>query len=159
MDKHINTENNESPAPITLYSIGHSNHSLAAFLELLAAFHIKTLVDIRSYPYSTKMTQFDMEYLEHQLLQHEITYHWFQDLGGFRKGLGEQSPNHGLKNDGFRAYADYMQSKDFHHAAVHDDGLPQGLLQSRQGQMLEFVPFGDDHQRVGSLGHLVGILA
>jgi uncharacterized protein (DUF488 family) len=116
MDTHSSTENDESPIPITLYSIGHSNHSLDEFLELLTAFHIKTLVDIRSYPYSTKMTQFDMEYLEHQLLQHDITYHWFKDLGGFRKGLGEGSPNFGLKDEGMRAYADYMLSEEFHHA-------------------------------------------
>jgi len=107
----------ETPVkPIELYSIGHSNHSMDEFLTLLKEYSIRSLIDVRRQPHSTKFAQFDWKALEYALLHHEITYHWFEDLGGWRKGLGQESPNLGLKDGGLRHYADYMLSDAFHTA-------------------------------------------
>ena len=39
-------------------------------------------------------------------------YEWHPEFGGFRKASPE-SPNTALRNDAFRAYADYMQTPAF----------------------------------------------
>ena len=109
--------------PIRVYSVGHSNQSMEAFLALLDAYAVRSLVDVRSYPTSTYCPQFDQANLESCVTQRGITYHWFQDLGGYRKGLGEDSPNKGLHEGGFRNYADYMLSEAFHTAAVRLLGI------------------------------------
>ncbi|MFC1763956.1 DUF488 family protein [Planctomycetota bacterium] len=108
---------------IRLYTVGHSNHNIEDFLSILKAFEIRSLIDVRSLPSSTRYPQFDQQFLEAKLLQHGITYHWFQDLGGWRKGLGEDSPNKGLHEGGFRNYADYMLTDDFHTAAGRALGI------------------------------------
>ena len=112
-----------SAKPIALFSIGHSNHSLDDFLALLKAYGIRSLVDIRRSPHSSKFAQFDWKALEYALQHHEITYHWFEDLGGWRKGLGERSPNLGLEEDAMRSYADHMLSDAFQEAAGRLTGI------------------------------------
>jgi uncharacterized protein (DUF488 family) len=39
-------------APITLWTIGHSNHPLQTFVDLLTRNGIQALIDVRSNPYS-----------------------------------------------------------------------------------------------------------
>jgi uncharacterized protein (DUF488 family) len=46
------------------------------------------------------------------LPEHGIEYRWLSTLGGRRKPAAE-SPNQGLRNEQFRAYADYMTSDEF----------------------------------------------
>ncbi|MGZ3593458.1 MAG: DUF488 family protein, partial [Syntrophales bacterium] len=36
----------------TIYTIGHSTHTLDEFVEMLQAFHIEMVVDVRSIPKS-----------------------------------------------------------------------------------------------------------
>ena len=48
----------------TLYTIGHSTHSLTEFLEILHSFNIKILADIRSMPGSRKFPQFNQDNLK-----------------------------------------------------------------------------------------------
>ena len=120
MDESIH----ETPVqPIGLFSIGHSNHTMDEFLALLKHYGIRSLIDVRRQPHSTKFTQFDWKALEYALLHHEITYHWFEDLGGWRKGLGEDSPNLGLKDGDMRHYADYMLSEAFRGAVGRLTGI------------------------------------
>jgi uncharacterized protein (DUF488 family) len=127
--KEMDESFHETPVQsIELYSIGHSNHTIDEFLELLKHYGIRSLIDVRRQPHSSKFAQFDWKALEYSLLHHEITYHWFEDLGGWRKGLGEESPNLGLKDGGMRHYADYMLSDAFR-AAV---GRLIGIVRIRQ---------------------------
>jgi uncharacterized protein (DUF488 family) len=42
----------------------------------------------------------------------EVGYRWDERLGGRRTGVPD-SPNVGLRNAGFRAYADHMQTPEF----------------------------------------------
>jgi hypothetical protein len=51
-----------SPRPAdTIWTIGHSNHPLEAFLDLLAQQRMDMLIDVRSSPYSRYASQFNRE--------------------------------------------------------------------------------------------------
>ena len=68
---------------MTLYTIGHSDHSIPEFLELLRRYDIALVVDVRSQPYSRWTHQFNRELLARDLRQHEIDYRFMGDrLGG-----------------------------------------------------------------------------
>ena len=97
-----------------LFTIGHSNHPLERFVELLTEHGIEALVDIRRFPSSRKFPHFNRENLASALNECGIEYHWFEALGGRRQSnKGEPSPNMGMKNESFRNYADYMLTDEF----------------------------------------------
>jgi len=96
----------------TIYTVGHSTHSAAEFLEMLNAFEIKSLVDIRTFPGSRKFPQFNKENLEKFLPENGIQYFHLIGLGGRRK-VQKDSKNNRWRNDSFRAYADYMETDAF----------------------------------------------
>ena len=100
----------------TLYTIGHSTRSLDELIEVLAAHKIGTLVDIRAFPMSRRLPQFNRDSLEQSLPAAGINYVWMKSLGGYRKRTLEESPNIALRNDSFRNYADYMLSAEFEQA-------------------------------------------
>ncbi len=50
--------------------------------------------------------------MNHWLPEVGVAYRWMEPLGGRRKGSPE-SPNTGLRNAQFRAYADHMSSAEF----------------------------------------------
>ena len=99
-----------------LYTIGHSTRPLADLVEALQAHTIQTLVDIRAFPMSRRLPQFNREALENSLPAVGIRYVWMQALGGYRKQIVEDSPNLGLRNASFRNYADYMLTPEFNRA-------------------------------------------
>lgn len=67
----------------TLYTIGHSNHTLERFLELLKAHGITRLIDTRSQPYSRYVPHFNPAELKFPLEAQGITYQFFgAELGG-----------------------------------------------------------------------------
>lgn len=70
-----------------LYTIGHSTHSIEAFLNLLQLHGITALVDVRSHPYSRYNPQFNREKLQSSLSSLDIAYVF---LG---KELGARSEN------------------------------------------------------------------
>jgi uncharacterized protein (DUF488 family) len=100
----------------SLCTIGHSTRSLAEFIETLQAHSIKTLVDIRAFPMSKRLPQFNRETLETSLPAAGIRYIWRKELGGYRKKIREDSPHIALRNDSFRNYADYMLTAEFEKA-------------------------------------------
>jgi uncharacterized protein (DUF488 family) len=57
-----------------LYTIGHSTHSLAQFLDLLAKHGISAIGDVRSTPYSRLHPQFNRESLQKEMVRHHIAY-------------------------------------------------------------------------------------
>ncbi|CAL1519397.1 DUF488 domain-containing protein [Chitinophaga sp. MM2321] len=101
----------------SIYTIGHSTHSLAEFLAMLQSFDIKILVDIRRLPGSRKFPQFDQENLKISLEENGIKYIHLADLGGRRKAK-KDSKNNRWNNDYFRGYADYMETEEFEKAIV-----------------------------------------
>ena len=97
----------------TIHTIGHSTRELSELITVLQAHHIKTLVDIRSFPMSRRLPHFNRENLEKTLPAHAIEYAWLRELGGRRKRLLQESPNVALRNDSFRNYADHMLTPEF----------------------------------------------
>jgi uncharacterized protein (DUF488 family) len=100
-----------------LYTIGHSTRALEDLTESLQAHQIHTLVDIRAFPMSRRLPQFNRESLEKSLLAIGIHYVWMKELGGYRKTIRDDSPNVALRNPSFRNYADHMLTPEFETAA------------------------------------------
>jgi len=57
-----------------LFTIGHSNHPLDKFLNLLKEHEIAALADIRRFPSSRKFPQFNQEELSQALQKSGIEY-------------------------------------------------------------------------------------
>lgn len=100
----------------TLYTIGHSTRTMEELIAALKAHQIETLVDIRAFPMSRRLPQFNRESLEESLPAAGIRYVWMRALGGYRKKTLAESPNLGLRNQSFRNYADYMLTPEFERA-------------------------------------------
>jgi uncharacterized protein (DUF488 family) len=58
----------------TLYTIGHSTRSLEDLVDTLQAHSIETLADIRAFPMSRRLPQFNRESLEKSLPAAGIRY-------------------------------------------------------------------------------------
>jgi len=58
----------------SVLTVGHSNHSLEAFVALLQQHGVTALADVRSVPYSRFMPQFNKEALDRSLKAHDIEY-------------------------------------------------------------------------------------
>jgi uncharacterized protein (DUF488 family) len=99
-----------------LYTVGHSTRSLEDLIETLQAHAIEALVDIRAFPMSRRLPQFNRESLEKSLPAVGIKYVWMKVLGGYRKKSREDSLNIALRNASFRNYADYMLTPEFNDA-------------------------------------------
>jgi len=68
---------------MSIFTIGHSNHSLARFLELLRGSKIDTLIDVRSQPVSRWVPHFNRAALERALADNSIGYIFKgRELGG-----------------------------------------------------------------------------
>lgn len=60
--------------PQTIFTTGHSNHTLEHFTSLLSRHAITALCDVRSIPYSQFNPQYNREVLKSSLLDHDIRY-------------------------------------------------------------------------------------
>lgn len=70
----------------TIYTLGTDRRTEEDFIEILHAYEIRALIDVRRFPRS-KIPIFNKEKLESLLAQEGIEYHFLGDeLGGFRKG-------------------------------------------------------------------------
>jgi uncharacterized protein (DUF488 family) len=102
----------------TLFTIGHSTRTWQEFIDLLHAWKIEELVDVRSIPGSRAFPWFAQNKMKIALPNAGIRYTHLPDLGG-RRHSRKNSPNTGWRNASFRSYADYMQTPEFR------DGLQQ----------------------------------
>jgi uncharacterized protein (DUF488 family) len=98
--------------PITIWTIGHSTRTEKKFKDILLAHEIKALVDVRSFPGSRRLPHFNKANLSESLEKIGIQYHHEPRLGGRRRPR-KDSKNTGLRNDGFRGYADHMETDEF----------------------------------------------
>ncbi len=73
------------PAETTIFTIGHSNHTLGRFVDLLHHNGVTAVADVRSVPYSRMQIQFNREALNAALKGHGIGY------GFLGKELGARS--------------------------------------------------------------------
>jgi len=58
----------------TIYTIGHSTHTIDAFISLLIPHRITAIADVRSTPYSRRNPQFNREDIRAALKTHGIQY-------------------------------------------------------------------------------------
>jgi uncharacterized protein (DUF488 family) len=98
-----------------LFTIGHSTRSLEEFLELLAREGVTHLVDVRAFPASRRYPHFSAPDLKKSLIATGVQYSHAPDLGG-RRTPRKDSRNTEWRNDGFRGYADYMETPRFESA-------------------------------------------
>ena len=70
-------------SPVQVLTVGHSNHSLEAFLALLARHGVTALGDVRSAPRSRFNPHFNRKALSASLSANGIAYVWLgRELGG-----------------------------------------------------------------------------
>jgi uncharacterized protein (DUF488 family) len=100
---------------VEVLTIGHSTRPIEAFIELLQAYVVKRLVDVRTVPRSRRNPHFNKEVLPAALLVARINYTHLPGLGGLRHARRD-SPNTGWRNSSFRGFADYMQTEEFESA-------------------------------------------
>ena len=96
-----------------IWTVGHSNRSLAELVVLLTGQSISVLADVRRFPASKRQPQFAKDSLKSSLGAVGIDYRHFENLGGRRNHIDEDSPNTGWRSESFRAYADHMQTVEF----------------------------------------------
>ncbi len=66
-----------------IFTVGHSNHLLEAFLTLLTMHHIQIVVDVRSHPFSRYLPHFNQQVLQQALKTVGIEYDSMKhQLGG-----------------------------------------------------------------------------
>jgi uncharacterized protein (DUF488 family) len=95
-----------------IYTIGHSTRHLEEFIALLEAHGVRQLVDIRSVPRSRRHPHFSSDALSVSLRDRAIIYRHSPALGGMRKPRPD-SRNTAWRVQGFRGYADYMETDGF----------------------------------------------
>lgn len=124
--------------PARLYTIGHSTRSLEQFLGLLTREGATHLVDVRAFPASQRYPHFSGPNLERSLIDAGSRYTHMPSLGGRRRGRRE-SRNTQWKNASFRAYADYMETREFSDAL--EDLLAFARLEPTVIMCAEAVPW------------------
>ncbi len=86
-------------------TIGHSNHTIGRFVDLLKAGGVEAVVDVRSTPYSRRFPQFGRERLTQSLSAAGILYRYEgAALGG--------KPKDGAGYDALAARADFKEALD-----------------------------------------------
>ena len=95
-----------------VWTVGHSTRTVTALLEILRTVPIERVVDVRTVPRSRRNPQFDRDALAWELEQSGIAYRHGRELGGLRQPLAD-SINRALHHEGFRGYADHMQTAKF----------------------------------------------
>lgn len=100
-----------------LYTIGHSNHPIDVFIDLLQKQGITAIGDVRSHPYSRYVPQYSRDSLKEALINAGITYVF---LG---KELGARSNNP----------ACYLQGKVQYHLLAQEPLFAEGINRVKQG--------------------------
>jgi 3-methyladenine DNA glycosylase/8-oxoguanine DNA glycosylase len=113
---------------VRIYTIGHSTRTLGELVELLRAFDISVVADIRTIPRSRHNPQFNGGSLRTALRPQGLRYVHLAGLGGLRRA-GKDSPNTGWRNASFRGFADYMLTEDF------ETGLEELRALTAQGRV------------------------
>jgi uncharacterized protein (DUF488 family) len=111
-DLRLQTMKKRDWAAGTVFTVGHSTRSLGELIELLGAYGVECVGDVRAVPRSRRNPQFNAEALGPALALAGIGYEPMKGLGGLRHPR-KDSPNGGWTNESFRGFADYMQTDAF----------------------------------------------
>ena len=106
---------------LPFFTIGHSNRSFEAFLELLRGADIVLVVDVRKMPGSRSNPQFNGVTLSEALAGHQIAYEHVAGLGGLRGKTPDAvtETNALWANKSFHNYADYALTPPFRAGLEH----------------------------------------
>ena len=96
----------------TIWTIGHSNRSFDDFALTLQEARIELVADVRRFPGSRRLPQFESDALRASLERCDIAYRWIPALGG-RRRPSPDSVNTAWTHPAFRAYADHAFSEEF----------------------------------------------
>lgn len=162
MDAITETKMDSDPSQeITIYTIGHSDHTMEAFLSLLQQHSIALIADVRSQPYSQWVPQFNRENLMRDLQAAGIRYAFLGDkLGGRPKDRrlydrGQEHPNYErvASTSGYQAGIEQLlqlaatervailcSEGDYHHC--HRGKLITPTLLARGVRVLHIAPDG-----------------
>lgn len=124
--KSYELEHLQTALSSVLWTVGHSTRPIEDFIELLQKHDIQLLADVRITPYSRRNPQFHSDALAKSLADAGIQYRHMPPLGGRRKTRPD-SVNMGWRNESFRGYADYMQTREFWNAMDDLMAAAQGL--------------------------------
>ena len=95
-----------------VFTIGHSTRSVSEFIEIIKAYGIGKVADVRTIPKSRHNPQFNEDMLREGLRAVKIGYLHMKGLGGLRHARRD-SLNKAWRNASFRGFADYMQTEEF----------------------------------------------
>ena len=100
---------------LPFFTVGHSNLSLDAFVDMLHGPDVQRLVDIRTIARSRANPQFNEDALSQSLPAQDITYERLAALGGLRGKSRHLPPeiNGFWSNTSFHNYADYATTPAF----------------------------------------------
>lgn len=100
---------------LPFFTVGHSNRSPEALVELLRGPRVERVVDIRKIPRSRSNPQFNEDTLAATLAACGIAYEHLAALGGLRGKAAGLAPdvNGFWTNESFHNYADYALSAQF----------------------------------------------
>ena len=103
------------PTRCPLYTIGHSTRTYTELCEVLRAWNVAMLVDIRRFTRSRTNPQFNDDVFGPRLRKGGIGYFALPALGGRRSKSKETVPlrNAGWHNAAFKNYADYADTEPF----------------------------------------------
>jgi len=110
----------------TIWTIGHSTRSAEDFAGVLSAYKIELLADVRRFPGSRRLPQFESSVLSAFLASRGIDYTWLASLGGRRRPAAD-SENTGWRHPAFRAYADHIMTEEFAEGLFELTMLASGL--------------------------------
>lgn len=97
---------------VTVWTLGHSTRDIDEFLSIVKAHDIELIADVRRFPGSRRLPQFEASALEAALARAGVAYRWFEALGG-RRRPDPASKNLHWHHPAFRAYADHVASEEF----------------------------------------------
>ncbi len=103
----------------TIFSIGHSNHSIEKFISLLKNSEVNMVVDVRSAPFSRMFPQFNQDALRKSLINHGIGYLFLGDQIG------------GRSNDP----DDYLDGQVIYKSLASKEAFKAGIKRLREGSL------------------------
>ena len=140
-------ENNLSGDGSTIWTVGHSNHKIETFLDLLTRHRIEILVDVRSSPYSGYASHFNKEAIQDPIEQQGIKYLFLGDLIGGRAEGAEF-----YDDDGRVLYAKVARSEKFQQGIGR---VMDGVAKYRVALMCGEEDPADCHRRL-LIGRVLG---
>jgi len=120
---------------LVIHTVGHSDHTTEAFVDLLRRHGITLVVDVRSQPYSRWAHQFNRETLAHDLQDAGIAYYFMGDT------LGGRPADPALYDPG-QERPDYQRVQQ---TAAYQTGIDQLLDLAETERVAVMCSEGDHH--------------